>query len=102
MRNVELTYGELKDALFYCTVCRSCTNCPLKEDNIETVSAGDPTCTYHLLSAAMNCINIMEKDLADAVKKATEWEAVATSHERTLIELRESLDRANLGGSANG
>ena len=42
------------------------------------------------------------KEMPDAVKKATEWEAVATSHERTLIELRESLDRTNLGGRTNG
>jgi hypothetical protein len=45
------------------------------------------------MSAALNCINVMEKDLADAVQRAGELEAVATSHENTLIELRESIDR---------
>jgi broad specificity phosphatase PhoE len=34
----------------------------------------------------------MEKDLEAANKRADEWEAVATTHEQTLIELRESLD----------
>ena len=50
-------------------------------------------CTYQLMSAAFNCINVMEEDLADLSKKAADWEAVATKHEQALIELRESLDR---------
>jgi hypothetical protein len=45
------------------------------------------------MSAAMNCINVMEKDLADANKRADGWEEAATANERALIELRESLDR---------
>jgi hypothetical protein len=50
-------------------------------------------CTYQLMSAAMNCINVMEKDLADAVKRADMWEEVATKHEQDIIKLYESLDR---------
>jgi hypothetical protein len=41
----------------------------------------------------MNCINVMEKDLADAQKRAEDWETAATKHEQELIELHESLDR---------
>jgi hypothetical protein len=90
---VELAYGELKQALICCTVYRDCTGCPLyKKDVISSALAGDPTCTYHLLSAAMNCINVMEKDLADANTRAEKWEEVATKNEKALIELYESLD----------
>jgi hypothetical protein len=35
----------------------------------------------------------MEKDLAEANKRAEMWEDTATRHETDLIELRESLDR---------
>lgn len=68
---IELTYGELKDALFCCTVCRDCDLCPL----YRGADLG-PTenCNYHLLSAAMNCINVMEKDLADANKRVNDLE----------------------------
>jgi len=96
---VELTFGELKQGLQCCTVYHDCTNCPLY---INDDLGPQQDCTYKLMSAAMNCINIMEKDLADTVKRAEEWEAVATAHEQALIELRESLDRAKLGGKANG
>lgn len=38
---IELTFGELKQALICCTVYRDCTNCPLyKGGDIGTVSAG--------------------------------------------------------------
>ena len=87
---IELTYGELKDALFCCTVCRDCALCPLyRGDDLGPTE----DCTYHLLSAAMNCINVMEKDLADAQKRTDDWEAAATKHEQRPIELHESLDR---------
>ncbi len=87
---VELTYGELKNALLCCTVYRDCTNCPLYiNDDLGPQS----DCAYHLMSAAMNCINIIEKDLADANKRADKWEEAATLHEKTIIELRESFDR---------
>jgi hypothetical protein len=46
-----------------------------------------------LMSAAMNCINVMEKDLADMTKKADNWEDQCTMREKELFELRESLDR---------
>jgi hypothetical protein len=99
---VELTYSELKKALICCTVYRTCDGCPLyRGGDLGPVSAGDLTCTEMLMSAAMNCINVMEEDLAAITKRADEWEAVATAHEQTLIELRESLDRAKLGGKAN-
>lgn len=75
---VELSYGELKDALFCCTVCRNCRGCPLfDEDKMQTATAGDLSCTDQLLAAAMNCINVMEKDLADANKRANDWEEFA-------------------------
>jgi hypothetical protein len=90
--NIELTFGELKTALMCCTVYRDCTNCPLY---INDDIGPKQDCTYHLLSAAMNCINIMEKDLDDANKRADGWEYVATHHEQELITLRESLDRGH-------
>lgn len=91
---LELTFGELKTALICCTVYRNCTGCPLHaRDDKSVVEAGDLTCTGILMSAAMNCINVMEKDLAIAEKRAEEWEYVANLHEQSLIELRESIDR---------
>lgn len=91
---VELTYGELKNALLCCTVYRTCDGCPLyRGGDLGPVTAGDLTCTGMLMSAAMNCINVMEKDLADANKRADKWEEAATLHEKTIIELRESFDR---------
>jgi hypothetical protein len=99
----EFTYGELKQGLLCCTVYRDCKGCPLfDEDKMQTATVVDYSCTTQLMAAAMNCINVMEKDIDAANKRADEWEAVATSHERTLIELHESLDRANIGGKANG
>ena len=67
----ELSFAELKQGLICCTVYKNCTGCPLymgpdlgpKED-----------CTYALMSAAFNCINIMEKDLADLVASAKQGE----------------------------
>ena len=35
----------------------------------------------------------MEKDLAEANKRADQWEEVATKHEQEIIRLNESLDR---------
>jgi hypothetical protein len=79
---IELTFGELKQALICCTVYRNCDNCPLyRGGDVGSVSAGDLTCTDILMSAAWNCINVLEKDLADAVKKAEGWEATAAAHE---------------------
>lgn len=87
---IELTYRELKDALFCCTVCRDCKYCPLYRG--DTLGPTE-NCTYYLLSAAMNCINVMEKDLADANKRAEMWEDAATANEKALFELYESIDR---------
>lgn len=67
---IELTFGELKQALLCCTVYRNCDGCPLfRGSDLGTVSAGDLLCTDMLMSAAMNCINVMEKDLIEANKR---------------------------------
>lgn len=86
---IEFTFGELKQGLLCCTVYHDCTNCPLYIND----DGPKQDCTYHLMSAAMNCINAMEKDLADANKRADGWEEVATKHEQDIIKLYESLDR---------
>lgn len=80
---VELSFGELKQGLICCTVYRNCSGCPL-------YMGGDfgplEDCTYQLMSAAFNCINTMEKDLAAAIKRADNWEEFARdmSKERDL------------------
>lgn len=90
----EFTFGELKQGLICCTVYQSCDNCPCyRGGDFGTCSAGDLTCSHMLMAAALNCINVMEKDLEEANSRAEKWEAVATEHERALIDLRESLDR---------
>ena len=90
----EFTFGELKQALMCCTVYRSCDNCPLYQGGDHgPVSAGDLNCTDMLMAAAMNCINVMEKDLAEANKRADDWEDIATKHEQELIRIYESADR---------
>lgn len=91
---VELTFGELKQGLLCCTVYRDCKGCPLfDEDKMQTATVGDYSCTTQLMAAAMNCINVMEKDLADANKRAETWENVATTNEKALFELYENIDR---------
>ena len=93
----ELTFGELKKGLICCTVYRSCEGCPLfDEDNMQTVSAGDLTCSQQLMAAAMNCINIMEKDFEDMTQKAKNWEEQCIMRENELFQLRESLDRRGI------
>ena len=87
---IELTYGELKQGLLCCTVYRDCTDCPLY---INDDLGPRADCTYALMSAAMNCINVMEKDLEEANKRADMWEETATKHEQEVIRLHESLDR---------
>ncbi len=91
----EFTYGELKQGLMCCTVYRTCDNCPLYQEggDLGTISAGDLTCTDMLMAAAFNCINVMEKDLAEAISKAEKWEETATKHELEIIRLHENLDR---------
>lgn len=90
----ELTFGELKQALTCCTIFKSCFDCPLLDrDESKTVSAGDKTCTQQLMAAAMNCINIMERDLSDVRSLAGRWEETATAHEQTIIKLHEDIDR---------
>ena len=90
----EFTYEELKRGLICCTVNRNCKGCPMfNEDKMQSVSAGDLSCTAQLMAASFNCIKAMEKDLAEVSKRAEDWEATATRHEQDLIALRESLDR---------
>ena len=79
----EFTYGELKQGLLCCTVYRDCTNCPLY---INDDLGPRADCTYALMSAAMNCINVMEKDLADAAKRAEMWEEHAKNLQEALLE----------------
>lgn len=80
---IELTYSELKRGLLCCTVYKDCTHCPLKsyDSNPET------RCTYHLMSAAMNCINAMEKDLIDVNALVGRWEEAAIAHEQEIFKL---------------
>ena len=74
----EFTFGELKQGLICCVVNRNCKGCPcFDEDKMQTCSAGDLSCTAQLMAAAFNCINTMEKDLADATKRADDWEEFA-------------------------
>ena len=86
----EFTYGELKQALVCCTVYQNCKNCPMYRNDDE---GPEPNCTYQVMSAAMNCINTMERDLADIRALATRWENVATAHELEVIRLNKSFDR---------
>lgn len=78
---VELTYEELKKGLVCCTVTRDCTNCPL-------YLGGDfgprTDCTYALMAAAMNCINVLEKDLTSANKRADDWEEFARNMSKEI------------------
>ena len=86
---VELTYGELKTALICCTVYKSCNGCPLY---LGPEDGPQEDCTYKLMSAAMNCINVMEKDLTDIATQAKQWEEQCLMREKELFALRESLD----------
>lgn len=70
---MELTYGELKQGLLCCTVYKQCYGCPLFDaDKMQTATMGDLTCTQQLMSAALNCINTMEKDLKTINKNIIE------------------------------
>ena len=80
---IELTYGELKQGLVCCTVYKDCTDCPLY---INDDLGPRADCTYTLMSAAFNCINVMEKDLADANKRADDWEEFARSMSKERAE----------------
>ena len=80
---VELSFGELKQGLICCTVYRNCSGCPLY---MGPEKGSHEECTYQLMSAAMNCINVMEKDLADAVKRADMWEEHAKNLQEALLE----------------
>ena len=85
----EFTYGELKQGLICCTVYRDCKGCPLfDEDKMQTATVGDYSCTEQLMSAAMNCINVMEKDLEAANKRAEGWKAMCEHFEAELHDLR--------------
>lgn len=70
---VELSFGELKQGLICCTVYKNCSGCPLyMGGDLGTASAGDLTCTGMLMAAALDCINVMEKDLAALVEQGGE------------------------------
>lgn len=81
----EFTFGELKQGLICCTVYRNCAGCPLY---MGPERGPHEECTYQLMSAAFNCINTMEKDLADAVKRADDWEYFAREQSRELMSYR--------------
>ena len=81
----EFTFGELKRGLICCTVNRSCNGCPF-EFNEAPSTAGKGPCTYQLMSAAHNCINVMEKDLAEANRRADDWEEFARNMSKDLLE----------------
>ena len=66
------TYGELKQGLVCCTITHDCSICPFYIED-------DFSCMSQLLAAAMNCINVMEKDLEEANKRADDWEEFARS-----------------------
>ncbi len=85
----EFTFGELKQGLICCTVYRNCSGCPLY---MGPEKGPHEECTYQLMSAAMNCINVMEKDLAEAQSRAAAWEDIATKHEERVIELHHRFD----------
>lgn len=78
---VELTYEELKKGLICCTVARDCTNCPLYLGDDFGPRAD---CTYVLMAAAMNCINVLEKDLTNANKRADDWEEFARNMSKEI------------------
>jgi hypothetical protein len=83
----ELTFGELKQGLLCCTVYKNCSGCPLyMGGDLGTASAGDLTCTGMLMAAALNCINVMKKDLADAVKSADMWKEQAENWQEAMCE----------------
>ena len=86
----EFTFGELKQGLICCTVYKNCNGCPLY---MGPENGPTEACTYQLMSAALNCINTMEKDLTNAVEQADMWEETATKHEQEIIRLHESFDR---------
>jgi hypothetical protein len=48
-------------------------------------------CTYHLMSAALNCINTMEKDLVDINALTERWDDAAAAYEVDVVKLREKL-----------
>ena len=75
----EFTYGELKQGLLCCVSNKDCKNCPAYVED-------DFSCTLQLIGAAFNCINTMEKDLADANKRAEMWEEHAKNLDAALRE----------------
>lgn len=77
---IELSLGELKQGLICCTVYKNCSGCPLY---MGPENGPHEECTYKLMSAAFNCINTMEKDLADAVK----WANMQEEHAKNLQEV---------------
>ena len=86
----ELTFGELKQGLTHCTIYKDCSGCPLYHGpNLGP----EEDCTYKLMSAVMNCINVMEKDLEAANKRADDWESACEYLETRIHALHEAQDR---------
>jgi hypothetical protein len=73
----EFTFGEIKQGLICCTIYQDCKGCPFYTED-------DFSCMHQLLSAAMNCINVMEKDLTEANKRAADWEEFARNMSREV------------------
>jgi hypothetical protein len=80
---IELTFGDLKLGLACCTIYKNCTGCPLYRGG-ELGPVED--CTNKLLTAAMNCINVLEKDLTEANKRAAMWEEHSKNIQEKQIE----------------
>lgn len=85
---IELTYDELKQGLLCCTVYKDCTHCPLNE-----IRERESNCIYALTSAAMNCINTMERDFAEVSALADRWKNSAAVHDLAYIKLHGNADK---------
>ena len=93
----EFTYGELKQALVCCTVYQNCKNYPMYRNDDD---GPEPNCTYHLMSAAMNCINAMEKDLIDVSALVGRWKDAAISYmNKEFLSLTKVVVKNKIFGS---
>lgn len=66
----ELSFGDLKLGLACCTIYKNCAGCPLYQGG-DLGSVAD--CTTKLMTAALNCIQVMETDLLDANRQCEEF-----------------------------
>jgi hypothetical protein len=65
----ELSFGELKLGLACCTIYKNCAGCPLYQGG-DLGPVAD--CTTKLMTAALNCIRVMETDLLATHKRCEE------------------------------